>query len=51
MRHRHPFAFAGLWESWKDPDSGDWLRTVTILTTKPSEVVAPFHDRMPVILQ
>jgi putative SOS response-associated peptidase YedK len=47
MRHRQPFAFAGLWENWKDPASGDWLRTFTILTTKPNEVVAPVHDRMP----
>jgi putative SOS response-associated peptidase YedK len=50
MRDRHPFAFAGLWENWKDPTSSEWVRTFTILTTKPNEVVAPLHDRMPVIL-
>ena len=49
MRDRGPFAFAGLWENWKDP-SDQWLRTFTILTTKPNELVAPIHDRMPVIL-
>ncbi len=43
------FAFAGLWESWKDP-SGSILRTFTIITTTPNELVSPVHDRMPVIL-
>lgn len=50
LRDRNPFALAGLWENWKDPATGEWLRTFTVLTTKPNEVVAPLHDRMPVIL-
>jgi putative SOS response-associated peptidase YedK len=50
MRDRRPFAFAGLWENWKDPKTSEWVRTYTILTTKPNEVVAPLHDRMPVVL-
>jgi putative SOS response-associated peptidase YedK len=50
MRDRRPFAFAGLWENWKDPASQEWIRTYTVLTTKPNEVVARLHDRMPVIL-
>ena len=50
MRSRKPFALAGLWENWKDPASQEWIRTYTILTTKPNEVVTPLHDRMPVIL-
>jgi len=50
MRDRHRFAFAGLWENWKDQTSSRWVRTFTILTTKPNEVIAPLHDRMPVIL-
>ena len=44
-----PFAFAGLWERWKQPD-GDVLRSCTIITCPPNELVAPVHDRMPVIL-
>jgi putative SOS response-associated peptidase YedK len=50
MRERQPFALASLWENWKEPTSEQWVRTFTILTTKPNEVVAPLHDRMPVIL-
>ncbi len=50
MRDRQPFAFAGLWENWKEPKTQEWIRTFTILTTPPNEVVAPLHDRMPLIL-
>jgi putative SOS response-associated peptidase YedK len=46
----HPLALAGLWSSWNDPDSGDRIRTCTILTGEPNGVVQPIHDRMPVIL-
>ncbi len=43
-----PFAFAGICtrKEWED----DWLHSCTIITTTPNEVVAPVHDRMPVIL-
>jgi len=44
------FAFAGLWESWKDRASGAALKTFTIITTDANELVAPFEDRMPAIL-
>jgi putative SOS response-associated peptidase YedK len=47
---QRPLAMAGLWSSWKDPDSGDRLRTCTILTGDPDPVVERVHDRMPVIL-
>ncbi len=43
------FAFAGLWESWRSPEGAD-IRTFTIITTGANAVVAPVHDRMPVIL-
>src|SRR5262252_8725342 len=49
-RDRAPFALAGLWENWKEPASGEWVRTFSIVTTKPNELVAPLHDRMPLIL-
>jgi putative SOS response-associated peptidase YedK len=46
-----PYGFAGLWERWKDPTSHEWLETFSIITTDPNEVVAPLHNRMPVILE
>lgn len=45
-----PFAMAGLWERW-DKEPGEPLLSFTILTTEPNELVAPIHDRMPVILE
>jgi putative SOS response-associated peptidase YedK len=50
LKSGDPFAFAGLWESWKSP-TGEILRTFTIITTTANDVVAPIHDRMPVILK
>ncbi len=50
MADKSPLAFAGLWEAWKHPESGERLRSFTIITTTPNETVAPIHDRMPVIL-
>jgi len=44
------FAFAGLWDRWKDPSSGSWVKTCSILTTTPNAVTSAIHDRMPVIL-
>jgi putative SOS response-associated peptidase YedK len=43
------FAFAGLWDRWKDPN-GQWIKSCSILTTTPNALTAPDHDRMPVIL-
>jgi putative SOS response-associated peptidase YedK len=43
------FAFAGLWDRWRD-SSGNWIKTCSILTTIPNAETAAVHDRMPVIL-
>jgi putative SOS response-associated peptidase YedK len=43
------FAFAGVWERWKDP-SGEWIKSCSILTTTPNAVTSAVHDRMPVIV-
>jgi putative SOS response-associated peptidase YedK len=44
------FGLAGLYDTWKDPVSGERRETFTIITTTPNGVVAPVHNRMPVIL-
>lgn len=44
-----PFAFAGLWDTWKQED-GDRLTTCTMITTEPNDLMADIHNRMPVIL-
>jgi putative SOS response-associated peptidase YedK len=44
-----PFAFAGLWEPWKN-SNGKAVETCALITTEPNDVVKPVHDRMPVIL-
>jgi putative SOS response-associated peptidase YedK len=49
VRNAQMFAFAGIWDRWKDP-SGNWVKTCSILTTTPNAVTLPVHDRMPVIL-
>jgi putative SOS response-associated peptidase YedK len=50
MKDGQPFAFAGLWDSWKNPATSQPLRTCTIITTQPNAVVEPIHNRMPAIL-
>jgi putative SOS response-associated peptidase YedK len=46
-----PLALAGLWAGRQDPETGEWKRTFTIVTTRPNEFMADIHDRMPVILR
>lgn len=48
-KDQQAFAFAGLWEQWRDPNGKD-VRSCTLLTTAANGVVAPVHDRMPVML-
>jgi putative SOS response-associated peptidase YedK len=47
------FGFAGLWERWRPPDDPDAkpLDSCTIITITPNTLMAPIHDRMPVILK
>ena len=52
-RDGEPMALAGLWAGWRDPSDADadWLRTCAIVTTNANDVLAPLHDRMPVVLE
>ena len=49
MRSGEPFAFAGLWAVWKDPD-GNRIPSCAVITTTANDLLRPIHDRMPVIL-
>jgi putative SOS response-associated peptidase YedK len=53
--HFHPPAgglilFAGLYDGWCDPSTGEWKKTFTVITTEPNAVVRDVHDRMPAII-
>ncbi len=49
MRDRRPFTFGALWETWTAPD-GETVVSCTLVTTAPNALMAPIHDRMPVIV-
>jgi putative SOS response-associated peptidase YedK len=44
-----PFAFAGLWDAWQ-PEGGELVRSCTIVTTAPNQLMRLIHTRMPVLL-
>lgn len=53
LKSGEPFAFAGLWDRWRDPEQGEDAAPIiscTIITTEPNELAAQYHNRMPVIL-
>jgi len=50
LKSKELFAFAGLWETWKDPE-GEIVHSYTIITTEADKLVAKIHPRMPVILR
>jgi putative SOS response-associated peptidase YedK len=45
-----PIALAGLWAGWKDPDTGEVIRSFTVITTSANEMMSPIHNRMPVMI-
>ena len=49
VRDASLFAFAGLWDAWKDAQ-GQWLESFSIVTTEANELMSKVHTRMPVIL-
>jgi putative SOS response-associated peptidase YedK len=50
LKTHEPFAFAGVWDAWRDAE-GRETRSFAILTTAANELVATIHDRMPAILR
>ena len=50
MRDGTPFGIAGIWESWKQPGTGELVRTFCVITTTANDLLAEIHNRMPVIL-
>lgn len=50
MRDQQPFAMAGIWETWNDPN-GTSVGTCSIITTQANDLTQTVHDRMPVILE
>ncbi len=50
LKSKKPFAFAGLWETWKSSDSNT-VSTCTIVTTEANDLMKTIHSRMPVILR
>ncbi len=49
LKSRVPFAFAGLWDYWRDPAGDKQLYSFTIITTEANALLRPIHNRMPVI--
>ena len=41
LGNRGPMPMAGLWDVWKNPADGQWLRSRTIITTDADELIAP----------
>jgi putative SOS response-associated peptidase YedK len=50
LKDQELFGFAGLYDIWKDKQTGSEIYSYTIITTTPNELVGQVHDRMPVIL-
>ncbi len=50
MTSGEPFAFAGLWDTWRGPQH-EAITSCTIITTRANDLLRPIHERMPVILQ
>ena len=49
LKSKEPFAFAGLWETWKSPED-EIIPSCTIVTTEPNSFMEPIHNRMPAML-
>jgi putative SOS response-associated peptidase YedK len=50
MKDGASFALAAIWESWHEPETGAIIRTFCVVTCPANALIAPIHDRMPVII-
>ncbi len=50
LKESAPFAFAGLWDSWRDKSTGETVHSCVLLTQPAAGAMASVHDRMPVVL-
>lgn len=53
LKNKELFSFAGLWDEWKNPDSGEIIHTYSIITCEPNNLLRKIHNkkkRMPVIV-
>jgi putative SOS response-associated peptidase YedK len=50
MRSGAPFALAGVWESWRRPETDEVVRSFAVITTPANAMIETIHDRMPVVL-
>ncbi|MGE3364020.1 MAG: SOS response-associated peptidase [Rhizobiaceae bacterium] len=50
MKDGSPFALAGIYDDWRNPKTGEVVRTFCVVTCPPNELMTTIHDRMPVIL-
>lgn len=46
-----PLALAGLWDSWRDPASGETILSATIIVGPANEWMARYHDRAPIMIE
>ncbi|HYX05731.1 MAG TPA: SOS response-associated peptidase [Bacteroidales bacterium] len=54
LKNDEPFTFAGLWDEWVNPETGEVFRTYSIITTDANSLLEKIHNtkkRMPVILK
>jgi putative SOS response-associated peptidase YedK len=53
LKSHEPFAFAGIWDGWANPETGEHLKTFSVITTRANSLLEQIHNtkkRMPVIL-